>query len=276
MDVSIVTYASKTIITQAIRGDSHLGGEDFTNCLYTVASRKIKELYKDMPDFASNPKSISKLKQACEKAKRALSKAKTYTMRIDALIDNNDIKLDITREEFERAAKRLLARIRTPIEGALSDFEGGTAGIAEIICVGGSSRMPMVQNTIMDVFQNRILNHNVHADEAIAMGAAIYGQYKSDSSQLTKLDIISDINPYLPGMLTCEDVVGTHLLNYYLDIFIRRNTQLPTQREKLYITHDPDATYVDIEVYQGKNIQNMASNTKLAQYRLEVAKPALH
>merc|ERR1712170_245209 len=159
-DVSLLTIDGGIFEVKATAGDTHLGGEDFDNRLVNHFVEEFKRKYKK--DITGNPRSLRRLRTACERAKRALSSAAQTNLEIDSLYEGIDFYTTITRARFEELNADLFRSCLQPVEKSLRDAKLDKASINDIVLVGGSTRIPKVQSLVSDFFNGKELNKSIN------------------------------------------------------------------------------------------------------------------
>ena len=170
-DVSLLSIDDGIFEVRATAGDTHLGGEDFDNLLVKHFIKEIERKHK--VNISDKPRCVRRLKSACERAKRTLSSSTTATIEIDSLVNGIDFNSKITRARFENLCDSLFKKCLSPIERVLRDSKLSKSQIDEIVLVGGSTRIPKVQNLLKDYFNGKELCRGINPDEAVAYGAAV-------------------------------------------------------------------------------------------------------
>merc|ERR1711985_162739 len=176
-DVSLLTVDDGIFEVKATAGDTHLGGEDFDNRLVNHFTQEFKRKHKK--DMTGNPRALRRLRTACERAKRQLSSSANATIEIDSLFEGTDMYSSITRARFEDLCADLFRGCLDPVEKVLRDSKISKSEIDEIVMVGGSTRIPKVQQLVSEFFNGKELNHSINPDEAVAYGAAVQAQVLS-------------------------------------------------------------------------------------------------
>jgi len=170
-DVSILNIQGGIFEVKSTAGDTHLGGEDFDN---RMVDHFVKEFQrKSKKDLSENKRAVRRLRTACERAKRTLSASAQATIEIDSLFDGEDFYTTVTRARFEELCSDLFKGTLVPVEKSLKDAKLEKSAIHEIVLVGGSTRIPKIQNLISDFFNGKELNKSINPDEAVAYGAAV-------------------------------------------------------------------------------------------------------
>ncbi len=259
-DVSIVSVGEDACEVISTRGDTHLGGGDFDNELMNYCIQEFKN--NTGIDIEKNEKAKRRLKKECEKAKIFLSSAKETTIELDSLAEGEDLNLEITIALFESKIKKYLDQCIQCVNEALKDAKFKKSQIDEIVLVGGSSKIPIVQQMLKDYF-GKEPNKSIHPDEAVAYGAAyqaasIQGLINEEDGleQLVLIDVIP---------LSLGVAVGGEIM----DIVVPRNTKIPiTNKSKTYVTAADYQDKVLIEVYQGERVQ-VKDNSFIGQFLVE-------
>ncbi|XP_058752054.1 heat shock cognate 70 kDa protein-like [Vicia villosa] len=178
-DVSILTIKDKVFKVKATAGNTHLGGEDFDSRMVNYFVEEIKR--KKKLDIIGNPKALRRLRTACEKAKRALSYANMTNVEVDALFQGVDFSSSITRAKFEEINMDLFDECMEIVEKCLTDAKMDKSNVDDVVLVGGSSRIPKVQQLLQDFFHGKELCRSINPDEAVAYGAAVQAALLSKS-----------------------------------------------------------------------------------------------
>lgn len=261
-DVSILDVGEGLFEVKSTAGDSHLGGDDFDQKIVDwLANEFMKE---HGLDLRKDPKALQRLRETAEKTKIELSSSAVSEINLPYItaIDNEPVHLDtsLSRAKFEELCSDLLDRIKEPVERSLKDAKLSVSNLDEIVMVGGSTRMPMVQELVKKITQKEP-NRTVNPDEVVAIGAAIQaGVLGGDVKDV----VLLDVTPLSLGVETQGGIT---------DFLIERNTTIPTKRSRVYTTAANNQTEVTIHILQGE--RSLAKDNKsLGQFNLSGIPPA--
>ncbi|RDX83549.1 Heat shock cognate 70 kDa protein, partial [Mucuna pruriens] len=243
LDASLLTIEKDDIEVKGIIGDTHLGGEDFDNNMIEYCMKEFKRKYN--MDISRSPKAVRRLRTACEKAKRTLSSAMETTIEVDSLQEDIDFCLSISRAKFEELNKEHFNRCMEFVEKCLMDAKMDKSSVDDVVLVGGSTRIPKVEQLLRDLFDGKELHKNIHADEAVAYGAAIHASILSGQfSDKFQKPLLREVTPLSLGL---QEEGGI------MKIIIPRNTLIPAKMEHVFTTHRDNQTNVLIHVYEGES-----------------------
>ena len=257
-DVSLLEIDRGVINVLGVDGNNHLGGDDFDTRLINHCLKKFSDQYGITLTGSDQELALCRLRSECEKHKKRLSAVKSTTIKIDSFHDNKDLSIEVTRIEFENLIDDLIVVSKNLVESVLNTAKIKPEDIDDIVLVGGSTRIPKVQQSLSELFKGRPLNHSVNPDEAVAKGAAMMAAILN--GQLAG-GINIELNDVTPLSLGVRVVTGK------LNVMIPRNTRIPTKFNKLYYTNKDNQNSVDVKIYEGENIM-AADNHLLGQFIL--------
>jgi heat shock protein 1/8 len=205
-DVSLLTIEEGVFEVKATAGDTHLGGEDFDNRMVQHFVDEFKRKYKK--DISKNDRALRRLRTACERAKRTLSASTTATVEIDSLFEGIDFNSTITRARFEDLVIDMLRKTLEPVEKVLKDSKMGKSDVDQVVLVGGSTRIPKVQQLLSQFFNGKELCKSINPDEAVAYGAAVQAAILTGAAtEATKDILLIDVTPLSLGIETAGQVM---------------------------------------------------------------------
>jgi len=263
-DISILDIGDNVFEVLSTNGDTHLGGDDLDEVLINYLADEFKKT--EGIDLRQDPMAHQRLKEAAEKAKCELSTQLESTINLPFITADSSgpkhLQLTVSRSNFEALIEPILERLKKPCRKAIADAKLPASDIAEILLVGGSTRIPKVQEIVKEIF-NKEPNKSINPDEVVAVGAAIQGAILAGDSGVKDI-LLLDVTPLSLGIETLGGVMTK---------LIERNTTIPTSKKEIFSTAADNQTTVDIHVLQGER-EFAGDNRTLGRFQLTDIPPS--
>lgn len=258
-DVSVLTMADGVYHIKGVSGDTFCGGQDLDNTLVTYCAKEFFK--KNKKDISFDAKATRRLSVACERAKKALSSAAQTTVEVDSLFEGIDFSMVLTRARFEDLCKSEFDKLFPPVDEALKNAKMSKNQIDEVVLVGGSTRIPKVQELLSKYFNGKTLNKSINPDEAVAYGASIQAALLAGVKDDKINDILLvDITALDLGVSTLGDIMG---------VIVERGSTLPCKKTQTFSNAGDNQRECEILIMEG-NRKIASQNNRLGDFKIEL------